>query len=1063
VSEGGGAVVGGEEPGDQDRASRKKLSEKVNLEEAVRKAYLGEKNEAVDDSVGFGRIPTTWWTLNMRYNFDYELHRLNVGASMAREVVCKNDAASRHVRFDFVRDAPDLATYMHALRAELLMKMVMPTVVGSGVDAPFLAMARMETGPGGNPHWHGMAYGRKGPSMDGVVKGPRSTSSAEAKDGSAKEAVTPRAAEVVGNVQAAARAGRERECGGASGEEGDRSGSDVGEGGDGGGQRLSVSDPVRGGSGAVRTAPVLCAASAEPEAERDIPLEEKEQLFWEHFKGMVSEWNPCKGEDGRVRYRWDADVGAHDIEVDAAMTDDGATQAASASDGGVSETAGDAPQCGVCLSDFCPDVSATPHTVRLSSLLRRVLERPGGEPVAEVDLSPIRQLVAALVNKGCLHDQGHGMERPVLKKDPCARGKPECPHCRYGFPHKMRAREERVLLETGDREGQWHARFPRNDPLVGSYEPHVLLANIGNIDWRPMLNLWAVVEYVTKYAMKAPGNTKPMRDVLRDAVEEVCRYEKEGDAMHLMRMGLQKFFSKTLGGRDYGIFEAVHVGLGLPLVFPLLQVDVLNTQGSRVLKSGAYLANLRDGERVVWDSQLDKFDKRLELLRRGWQGRRHEDRRTMEERIRDVSFYEFHSKYYWRNGRILTRMSSAKALRVTPAFSADSAAVGHALHEAYARRCVVAYWRLMPTKDRYECVREARKYVAVDTRRFGGTLMLEPTTHAGSTPAFFDRYLGSQDLYDAFEGVQRRELIWDEGSGAWTERVLRRPVNCGWAFALMEMLVDPVLSEWVPKWIVEQYERRNPHFREALARVLREDRAHALTNRQLLFKVRRLMCRLAKESERAAKTAREEGGEGASGDGGSSSGLGSGSDDEDAAAAVPDDVRGDAAEEAEARRRMVQEPLPSADGFDGEAAGPDDDWAKRSAEQRASAAGPAPTLVSPPPPSLAPAIAIASNVSVNPPGYKWDEQNFVGLGAVKDLKAKYEAWRDESAGGEGEVLTRDALDSWQRFAYDIHDFKMGERDEKERAHVLYRYRALRMYLTGTAGTGKSRTIRDICG
>ena len=31
-------------------------------------------------------------------------------------------------------------------------------------------------------------------------------------------------------------------------------------------------------------------------------------------------------------------------------------------------------------------------------------------------------------------------------------------------------------------EGQWHARFPRNDRLCCSYEAHVLLANMGNID-----------------------------------------------------------------------------------------------------------------------------------------------------------------------------------------------------------------------------------------------------------------------------------------------------------------------------------------------------------------------------------------------------------------------------------------------------------------------------------------------------------------------------------------------------------------------------------------------------
>ena len=69
-----------------------------------------------------------------------------------------------------------------------------------------------------------------------------------------------------------------------------------------------------------------------------------------------------------------------------------------------------------------------------------------------------------------------------------------------------------MAMEKGALEGQWHARFPRNDRLCCSYEAHVLMANMGNIDWRPVLNLWAVVQYVTKYATKAPkGFASPAR------------------------------------------------------------------------------------------------------------------------------------------------------------------------------------------------------------------------------------------------------------------------------------------------------------------------------------------------------------------------------------------------------------------------------------------------------------------------------------------------------------------------------------------------------------------------
>ena len=75
--------------------------------------------------------------------------------------------------------------------------------------------------------------------------------------------------------------------------------------------------------------------------------------------------------------------------------------------------------------------------------------------------------------------------------------------CRYGFPHVLRSRSSAspAGMEKGEQPGSWFLRMPRNDSLVCAYEPHVLLANLGNVDWRPMLNLWAVVEYVSKYPM----------------------------------------------------------------------------------------------------------------------------------------------------------------------------------------------------------------------------------------------------------------------------------------------------------------------------------------------------------------------------------------------------------------------------------------------------------------------------------------------------------------------------------------------------------------------------------
>ena len=99
---------------------------------------------------------------------------------------------------------------------------------------------------------------------------------------------------------------------------------------------------------------------------------------------------------------------------------------------------------------------------------------------------------------------------------------------------------------------------------------------------------------------------------------------------------------------------------------------------------------------------------------------------------------------------------------------------------------------------------------------------MPPTIRAGAEPSEFDRFLGLADLVEAFElGATRTELRWDSASGWEERRCKKRPRNCDWAFAMIEMLLDPVLSAWIPKWIVEQYERRNPAFRGIVERELK--------------------------------------------------------------------------------------------------------------------------------------------------------------------------------------------------------------------------------------------------
>ena len=115
----------------------------------------------------------------------------------------------------------------------------------------------------------------------------------------------------------------------------------------------------------------------------------------------------------------------------------------------------------------------------------------------------------------------------------------------------------------------------------------------------------------------------------------------------MLQKSLQKFYTRTLGGRDYTVFEAMFLGLRLPLVNSLVPMDSLNTTGSRVLKT-RMLESKPDSE-IAWSSKVDKFDDRLGAVRRQYaRSNRDSDLQDWEDKIRDMSLYEFYSKYSWK-------------------------------------------------------------------------------------------------------------------------------------------------------------------------------------------------------------------------------------------------------------------------------------------------------------------------------------------------------------------------------------------------------------------------------
>ena len=133
--------------------------------EPIGRRFLGSDSTLVEDCVGLGRHPSLWWTMNCHYNAAYDVQRLNVKSKLKHEAVDERGTGDKTERFMFVKGNSDLVAQMLALRTELLMRVVMPAIVPHSEEAPFMSMARFETGPGGNAHYHGFNVGTPGPQV----------------------------------------------------------------------------------------------------------------------------------------------------------------------------------------------------------------------------------------------------------------------------------------------------------------------------------------------------------------------------------------------------------------------------------------------------------------------------------------------------------------------------------------------------------------------------------------------------------------------------------------------------------------------------------------------------------------------------------------------------------------------------------------------------------------------------------------------------------------------------------------------------------------------------------
>ncbi len=148
-----------------------------------RKLWHRGAERILPDVHGYGRIPAFWFTLNLPYNYLFEIHRFQRAVEelattgseheeRTSEVDCL-DPVSRDAmneRCAWVLNNPDIVATLHAIRVEVLVNYVMSEIVPPDEEDPFLYWLRFEFGQTGNPHAHGLSYVAHNPEFDLIVK-----------------------------------------------------------------------------------------------------------------------------------------------------------------------------------------------------------------------------------------------------------------------------------------------------------------------------------------------------------------------------------------------------------------------------------------------------------------------------------------------------------------------------------------------------------------------------------------------------------------------------------------------------------------------------------------------------------------------------------------------------------------------------------------------------------------------------------------------------------------------------------------------------------------------------
>ena len=222
--------------------------------------------------------------------------------------------------------------------------------------------------------------------------------------------------------------------------------------------------------------------------------------------------------------------------------------------------------------------------------------------------------------------------------------------CRFNFPfeHSANTRLEFEEVHSKGDKVQYRAKVvtKRNDPRLNNNRQLQLQGWRANCDIQVVIDHYACVEYLTKYAAKG----EPRSPFLKKAFSSIVSNLHENVDSHKV---IKKVVKKTVGERDYAAQETMHHLLSLKLHSSSFNVIPVSLKGLRKVSNIPSIEN--DGIFTI-NSLLDHYANR--------------DQYDTSPEVMNLNFIQFATKFKVVSGK-LTKLPENVIPKVFPTYSSN--------------------------------------------------------------------------------------------------------------------------------------------------------------------------------------------------------------------------------------------------------------------------------------------------------------------------------------------------------------------------------------------------------